>query len=195
MRSSTTLGPTSTTSPQPTTAALTRRELIVAGGALIGGLALAPALHAQGAKLSKSTLAALGESRIVYLSPLHPDGAESTCHGEVWFFVDGGDVIVGVDRERWKVRALKKGWDRARIWAADFGPVAEAGDKYRSAPQFEARGSFDAEPATFERLMQAYAKKYAEGWGKWGPRFQKSYADGSRVLIRYTPVAEGPPRL
>ncbi|MBW2280660.1 MAG: hypothetical protein JRG76_00205 [Deltaproteobacteria bacterium] len=174
---------------------LTRRELIVGGGALIGGLALAPRLRAEGVKLSEPTLAALGESPIVYVSPLHPDGGESKCHGEVWFFVDGGDVVVGVDRERWKARALKKGWDRARIWAGDFGPVAKAGDKYRSAPQFEARGSIDAEPATFDRLMQAYAKKYADEWEKWGPRFQKSYADGSRVLIRYNPVAEGPPAM
>ena len=176
-----------------TSSRLTRRELIVGGGVLLGGLALAPRPRAQDGKLSEATRKALEESQLVYVSPLHPDGAESKCHGEVWFFVDGGDVIVGSDKERWKVRALKKGWDRARIWAGDFGPVDKAGDKYRSAPQFEARGSLDAEPATFDRLMQAYSKKYADGWGKWGPRFQKSYADGSRVLIRYAPVAEGPP--
>ncbi len=179
----------------PTSRRLTRRELVVGGGALLGGLALAPRLRAQDAKLSVATRKALEQSRLVYVSPLHPDGSESKCHGEVWFFVDGADVIVGADRQRWKVRALEKGWNRARVWVGDFGPVSQAADAYRSGPQFEARGSLDAEPATFERLMQAYAKKYAAEWGKWGPRFQKSYADGSRVLIRYAPVAEGPPRI
>ena len=43
--------------------------------------------------------------------------------------------------------------------------------------------------ATWSRLMAAFSKRYAEEWGKWGPRFERGRADGSRVLIRYTPIA------
>jgi len=172
---------------------ISRRQLIVGGGALLAGAALAPRLRAQDAPLSAGTRAALEKSPLVYVSPLHPDGSESECHGEVWFFVDGGDVVLGTDRERWKARAVQKGWDRARIWVGDFGPVAKAGNTYREAPQFDAQARIDTDPAVFARLMEAFGRKYADGWGKWGPRFQKSYDDGTRVLIRYAPVSEGMP--
>jgi len=48
---------------------------------------------------------------------LHSDGRESTCHGEVWFFVDEGSVVIATGKDRWKTRALRSGRDRARIWA------------------------------------------------------------------------------
>ncbi len=173
-----------------------RRQLIVGGGALLVGATLAPRLRAQdGVTLSETARSALERSRLVYVSPLRPDGSESSCHGEVWFFVDGGDVVVGTDRKRWKVRAVEKGWDQARIWVGDFGPVGKAGNRYRDAPQFDGRAWLDADPATFARLMESFAERYSEEWGKWGPRFQQSYDDGPRVLIRYSPISEGKPKL
>ena len=173
-----------------------RRQVIVGGGALLVGATLAPRLRAQdGVTLSEAARSALDKSRLVYVSPLHPDGSESSCHGEVWFFIDDGDVVLGTDRKRWKVRAVEKGWDRARIWVGDFGPVAKAGNRYRDAPQFDSRASLDADPATFAKLMESFGEKYAEGWDKWGPRFQQSYDDGTRVLIRYAPISEGQPEL
>lgn len=171
-----------------------RRQVLVGGGALLAGAAFAPRLRAQDAPvLTEATRAALAKSRLVYVSPLHPDGAESKCHGEVWFFLDDGDVVLGTDRKRWKARALEQGWEQARIWVGDFGPVGKAGNTYREAPQFDAEASIDADPATFARLMTSFGEKYSDEWGKWGPRFQKSYDDGSRVLIRYRPVSEGMP--
>ena len=169
---------------------LSRRELLCSGGALLGGLALAPrALFAdQVPGVSAEASAALDKSRLVYISPLHPDGAESRCHAEVWFFIDRGDIVIGTDRERWKARALTRGWDRARLWVGDFGPVARAAEQMRKAPNFEARAQFDTERGTFDRLLASFAKRYSSEWSKWGPRFEKSYADGSRVLIRYAPV-------
>ena len=37
---------------------------------------------------------ALEKSPLVYISPLQSDGSESTCHGEVWFVIDGDDLLV-----------------------------------------------------------------------------------------------------
>jgi hypothetical protein len=131
---------------------------------------------------------ALAQSKLAYVSPLHPDGKESRCHGEVWFFEDRGDVVIGTAADRWKAQAVRKGWSRARIWVGDFGPVSRAGEAYRAAPGFDARAGFDESSETFERLLAIYAEKYPEAWGKWESRFKESYEDGSRVLIRYTAI-------
>ncbi len=90
--------------------------------------------------------------------------------------------------ERWKSRALDKGWDQARIWVGDFGPVGKAGERYRSAPGFVTRVRRDRDPEVFERLMTRFAVRYPDAWGKWEPRFRKGYEEGSRVLLRYTPT-------
>jgi hypothetical protein len=85
----------------------------------------------------------------------------------------------------WKARAIEAGRDRARVWVGDFGPYAKAPEKLQSAPHFVARASIDKDRATFDRLLAAYAVKYPDEWAKWKPRFESSYADGTRVVIRY----------
>jgi len=169
---------------------LTRRELLVSGAAVLGGLAFGSRAYAADAPyaLSEAARAALGESPLVYVSPLHKNGRESSCHGEVWYFVDGDAVVVATAADRWKVRAIRSGRDRARIWVGDFGPAWRAGKSYREAPTFLARAEIDEDRAVFDRLMAAFAERYADEWGKWKPRFEKGYADASRLVLRYTPV-------
>jgi hypothetical protein len=169
---------------------LTRRQLIVGAAAAFGGLTLAPELLRAGDSYALPQLArtALGESPLVYVSPLHREGRESSCHGEVWFFVDGGSVVIATAAEGWKVKAVGSGRDRARLWVGDFGPVKRAGDGFRSAPTFLARAEIDRDPKVFARLLDAFGKRYANSWGKWKPRFEQGYADGSRVVLRYTPI-------
>jgi hypothetical protein len=173
------------------TSELRRRDVLRAGAVMMGGVLLAPrVLRAEEPyRLPEITKQAMGTSPLVYISPLHPSGKESSCHGEVWFFDDGGDVVIATGKDAWKARAVGKGWDGARIWVGDFGPVSRASDKFRTAPEFKARASIDTDPEVFERLMASFAKKYADGWDKWEPRFRKGYGDGSRVVIRYTPIA------
>ena len=124
----------------------------------------------------------------MYVSPLAQSGAESRCHGEVWYFVDGGTVVIATAADRWKAVAIRKGRDRARLWVGDFGPVKRAGDAYRSAPSFLAEAEIVKERAVFDRLLESFAKRYSDEWGKWRPRFENGYGDGSRVVIRYTPI-------
>lgn len=169
---------------------VTRRGLLIGSGALAGAWLLAPrALRAAGDyALDATTVEALRTSPVVYISPLLRSGAESRCHGEVWFFFDRGGVVIFTARDRWKARAVEAGRDRARLWVGDFGPVGRAGDRFRSAPSFEARAEIETRVDVFERLMSTFAIRYADEWSRWQPRFQQGFEDGSRVMIRYTPI-------
>lgn len=172
--------------------ALTRRQLLLAGSVALGGLVLGRRAVSEqsGWVLPERARNALGESSLVYVSPLHRDGRESSCHGEVWYFVDEGDPVIITASDGWKVRAIKSGRDRARLWVGDFGPVQGTGGRYREAPGFLARAELDTERAVFDRLMASFGQRYAEEWGKWQPRFEKGYGDKSRVLVRYTPIGD-----
>ena len=80
--------------------------------------------------------------------------------------------------------------DGARIWVGDYGPwkkLLGGGETFRKAPSFDARAAAVKAPALLERLLASYTKKYPAEIGKWRDRFTEGYADGSRVLIRYTP--------
>jgi hypothetical protein len=169
---------------------LTRRELLVGAAVGLGALAFpARAMAAENSfDLPDTTRSALSRSPLVYVSPLNPDGKESRCHGEVWYFVDGDDVVIATAVDRWKARAVRSGRDRARIWVGDYGRGKQVGDRYRAGPTFLAHASIDDDPATFQRLMKAFAGRYPEEWGKWEPRFEKAYADKTRLLIRYSPI-------
>ena len=168
---------------------MSRRQLLVSAAAGLGALVLPGRMGAaDDFALPDATKAALSGSPLVYISPLHHDGRESRCHEEVWYFVDGGDVVIATAVERWKAKAVRSGRDRARIWVGDFGRGRKVGDRYRAGPSFLASARIDEDRATFERLMKAFAGRYADGWDKWEPRFEKGYADGTRVLIRYAPI-------
>ncbi len=162
-----------------------RRSFLLGAGAL-GALALVRPQLAR-AEIPAATRAAMEQSKLVYVSPLLADGRESSCHGEVWYFVDGGDVVLATASDGWKARALASGRDRARLWFGDF-------DRYRgdraliaAAPSVDASVSLDAAPGVFERLLAAFGKRYSDEWGKWEPRFREGRKSGQRVVIRYRP--------
>ena len=167
-----------------------RREVLQAGVAL--GVLVVPGVRAladaKSMPLPQKAVDALGASSYVYISPLKSDGAESRCHGEVWFSFDEGAVLIATSSEGWKARALGKGLTTTRVWVGDHGRVSSDGEKFRAGPTFEATASRDTDPAAFERLLASFGTKYPDEWGKWEPRFRKGYTDGSRVVIRYTPV-------
>jgi hypothetical protein len=172
---------------------VTRRELLVSGSAALAAAALLPrALRAHEGhdhfELSQAAKDALGKGKLVYVSPLKKDGTESRCHGEVWYFFDEGTVVIATATKGWKVRSAMAGSARARIWVGDFGPYSGAKEKLAAAPTFLAQATIDREPFTFERLLASYGTKYPEEWGKWKPRFESSHADGSRTVVRYTPI-------
>jgi len=168
---------------------LSRRGFLRSAAAAGAALLLSPGrLRAEEAfALPETTRAALGQSPLIYLSPLRGDGAESTCHGEVWFVQDGAELLVVTASDGWKARAVRRGLDRARIWVGDFGQWKRAGGRYKEGPTFLATARFDAKDSVIETALAAFGAKYPEEWDKWEPRFRKGLADGSRVLVRYRP--------
>ena len=170
----------------------TRRQVLASGLAGTAGFFLAAgrpwaAEAASGFELPAATGEALKSSPLVYISPLRSDGSESRCHGEVWYCYDAGSVLIVTASDGWKAKAVRQGLGQARLWVGDFGPVRSADDRYRAAPSFQAAAEIVSERAVFDRAMAALGLRYPDAWGKWKPRFEKGYADGTRVLIRYSP--------
>ncbi len=168
----------------------------------LGGLAgllispTAPAARARaartpGAAVPIAATRALESSPFVYVSPLRSDGSESACHGEVWFgWIDGAVVLI-TSEGTWKARSAARGLDRARIWVGDYGRWKERlggrNERFREGPSFDARALRVTERGLLDRLLAIFDQKYPGEIGKWRPRMEKGFRDGSRVLLRYEP--------
>ena len=163
------------------------------GAATVGA---APAFGEADDGLSKSKRPVpaklLDESPFVYVSPLKRDGSESTCHAELWYAWLDDAVVVIVSSDRWKATALARGLDRARIWVGDHGVwktwYGGRNEAFREAPSFVGHGARVKQDALLERLLERYETKYPAEIADWRDTMREGYADGSRTLIRYTPV-------
>ena len=157
------------------------------GGSL--AFLLSPAALARAAELGQ----ALEKSPYVYISPLVGGGKESTCHGEVWYGWIDGAVVINTGSGGWKARAIDRGLDTARIWVGDHGrwkKLAGRNQAFRQAPHFDAKGAMLPNDALLlERLLAQFERKYPDEIGRWRDKMRSGYLDGSRVLIRYTPVS------
>jgi hypothetical protein len=142
------------------------------------------------AALAPDVAALLGRSGFVYVCPLRSDGAESRCHGEVWYGWLDGAVVLITAQTSWKSRALARGLARTRIWVGDHGRVGRvlgSGDAFREAPSFEASASRSQDAALLDRLMTTFRRKYPNEISSWEPRMRAGFESGERWLIRYLP--------
>ena len=166
------------------------------GAVVLSGAVLLPANLARSLdtefRVSKAAQAAIETSKLIYITPIKSDGKESACHGEVWFYADGADLLVVTKPELWRSQAIVRGLDRARIWVGDHGVWKRSDGAFRKAPSFLAQAKhISGDAGAVGRTLKAMGTKYAgEGWSTYGPRFKEGLADGSRVLLRYRPVAE-----
>lgn len=167
------------------------------GGAALALLAPGRVLAEERSSTSPRIIAAatdvIEKSPFAYISPLKKDGSESTCHGEVWFAWIDGAVVVNSRRGTWKVKALEKGLDRARIWVGDHGRwKASIGggrnEAFREAPTFEARARFETDRKVLDQLIAAFEKKYAGEFDQWREDMHAGFFSGHRKLIRYEPI-------
>jgi hypothetical protein len=174
--------------PRAALAGLDRRTFLAGSLAL---LVLPRALRAGTPELPEATRAALEGSEFVYVSPLLPDGSESTCHGEVWYGWLDGAVVLTTARGTWKARALERGLDRARLWAGSHGRwkrLLARNEAFRAAPSFDARVEAVQDPVLVERLLGLYTTKYPAEFPAWEQRMRGGHASGDRILLRYLPA-------
>ena len=143
--------------------------------ALLCCAALVALVTAAWAKLTPDLSKALGEARYVYIQS-ERKGGEFSKAAEIWFFVDGGIVYVGTRPTSWRVKRIKAGHTKARIAVGK-----------PDGPSFEATGSLPKDPTIEQHLLEAYAKKYPEGWQKFEAAFRDGFKSGDRVLVKYTP--------
>jgi hypothetical protein len=121
----------------------------------------------------------LQEKRFIYISSTRKDGNLSK-PAEMWFLYHQGAVYVASNADSWRVRRIKWNRPRAKIWVGK-----------PDGPAFMAAGAFVKDPETEQLMMKTYAEKYPGGWERYERRFRDGFKDGSRVLIKYTPI-DGP---
>lgn len=167
------------------------------GGAALALLAPGRVFAEERVTTSPRIIAAAAEllekSPYAYISPLKKDGTESTCHGEVWFAWLDGAIVVNSRRGTWKVKAIEKGLDRARIWIGDHGRWKSAlgtsrNEAFREAPTLEVQARFETDRQVLDRLIATFEKKYAREFDQWREDMQTGFFSGARKLIRYEPV-------
>jgi hypothetical protein len=109
----------------------------------------------------------------------------------VWYAWLDGAVVVNTAPKTWKARALKRGLDRARIWVGDYGTWKRAlgrNEDFRKAPSFDAKATVTRNAALLDRLLAVFDEKYPDEIGEWRDKMRDGFFDGSRLLIRYTPI-------
>jgi hypothetical protein len=151
----------------------------VAAVLLLAALGLPAASHAGAAgPLDPALEAKLAATTYVYISSLRKDGTFSK-PAEIWFLYHDGAVWVGTPPTTWRVKRIKAKRPMARI---AVGAV--------DGPSFVARGAIVQDPKVLDLMFETYAKKYPDRWPGYAEKFRTGMKDGSRVLVRYTPVAE-----
>lgn len=178
---------------QPGPGLARRTFLRGAAAALLLPLVRPAAALAAPPALPDTTVRLLETSPFVYVSPLRRDGAESTCHGEVWYaWIDGGVVLITA-KSSWKARASASGRTGARIWVGDHGRWKNAlggvSEAFRQGPRFDAQVRRVEDRVLFDRLLATYEKKYPLEIERWRDRFREGFASGERWILRYEPVA------
>ena len=143
-----------------------RRFLALALVVLLTGVAVA---------LSPEIQHALADSKYVYIQSERKSGQLSK-PAEIWFYWDGSAVYVGTPPTSHRVRRVKAGHRRARIAVGK-----------PDGPAFDATGEIVHDPKIEQQLLDAYAKKYPDGWSRFADKFREGFKTGERVLVRYTP--------
>lgn len=132
---------------------------------------------ASAAAISAETEELLKKSEYVYISSTRKDGTLGK-PAEIWFHYHDGAVWVGTRPESWRVKRIRWGRPAAKIWVGK-----------PDGPSFAATGEIVDDDEAEALLMKTFAEKYPAGWKSHAENFRKGFADGNRVLVKYTPVA------
>lgn len=126
--------------------------------------------------LTPAETTALNEATYIYLSSTRKDGSLSK-PAEIWFQSMNGAIYVGTRPDSWRAKRLRWGRADAKIWIGA-----------RDGPALLATGAFVTDPARYAQFCSGLAAKYPKSWPRFEKGFREGLPDGSRVLIRYTPL-------
>ena len=129
------------------------------------------------------------DSDLIYLSPIKSDGTESSCQAEVWFVQNGKDMYVCTSTSSWRTRAIAKGLNRARVWVGDLGSWKSTNGKYKDLPSLEVEASLVSDTNVQQEALTLFGDKYPLGWVVYESRFRNGLANGSRSMLRCSPLA------
>jgi hypothetical protein len=118
----------------------------------------------------------LDESTYVYISSSRKDGSLGK-PAEIWYLYHDGAVYVGTRPTSWRVRRIKWGQPKAKIWVGKT-----------DGPSFEATGSVVDDDAIEQLILDTFGKKYPDGWKKHADNFRNGFKDGNRVVVKYALV-------
>ena len=154
----------------------------------LAGLAAAPVLPIL-AKQSATLLDGLSTSELIYLTPIHSDGSESSCKSELWFYYEDSNIYVVTQSDAWRAEAVRKGLIKAKIWDGGSNRRLAIENKLHTVESAMTIAQLITDETKHAALVRKFGVKYsATGveWDEWGPRWTNSLADGSRVMLRYT---------
>lgn len=158
----------------------TRRKFLSAAAAATAVAWLLP--RTSGADdLPSDVQRSLRESKEIYVATRRKSGTRSTI-APIWFWYDGGDeLFFTTSPKSWKARRLKRG-SPLYVWVG-----SERG------PFLVGTAEPVADPATIERMGEAYSRKYWIAWlGFFRPRSNR-VADGRTVAYRVKLAPGTPP--
>ena len=118
----------------------------------------------------------LSNSKYVYISSTRADGSFGK-PAEIWFFFHDDAVWVGTRPDSWRAKRIRARRPAAKIAIGKVDGLS-----------FLAEGEIVADDEIAALMMRSYALKYPERWPDHEASFRKGFADGTRILIRYTPT-------
>ena len=143
--------------------------------AVAAGVLVVAVVAAARPSLPPDVTRALRDAQYVYIQS-ERKGGEFGKPAEIWFFVEGDTLYVGTRPQSWRVKRIKAGRTKARIAVGSPG-----------GPAYDATGKVVRDPAVEAKLMEAFAKKYPDGWSKHADGFREGFRTGERVLVAYSP--------
>ncbi len=162
----------------------------VFASALLGG-----ALHIGAATAAESpaaSKAALADGKSIYIASTRKDGTLGR-PAAVWYVYDQGSIYVASRRTAWRVRRIKAGRPRVKMWVSkdrvDFGRTREP-----DGPSFMATGALVTDLGIVAAILDRFPQRYpATGtaelsWEDIEDVKRAGLKDGSHVLIKYTPA-------
>ena len=140
---------------------------------VIGLAVLATAAPARA--LAPAIKDALTNSTYVYIASTRKAGTLGK-PAEIWFLYHDDAVYVASPTTTHRVRRIKAGRPQAKIAVGK-----------PDGPSFSATGAVVNDAKVQQLMLDAFAKKYPDGWPLHAEKFRSGFKDGSRALIKYTP--------